>query len=217
MNRAILAELSFFVTSFAWGVLLFFIYDCLLIFRNIIKHSRFVTAIEDFVFWIVSGVLIFQMMYTKNHGTIRWYFIIGLALGMIFYRNAISSVFVKLLTNVLKKIIAIIKRVFFIITMPFRIIFKHIQKFLRFIAKKCKGRTHTFVLFVQKRLKNHTEKVKIKREEKRAKKIIEEPAIAEIHKSPKGSFELIQRPEEVHSEGKENEKSKKKKKKKNRP
>lgn len=216
MNRAILAELSFFVTSFAWGVFLFFIYDCLLIFRNIIKHNRFVTAIEDFVFWIVSGVLIFQMMYAKNHGTIRWYFIIGLALGMIFYRNTISSVFVTLLTNVLKKIISIFKRVFLVISKPFRIIFKYIQKFLRFIAKKCMGRTHTFVSFVQKRLKNHTEKVKIKREEKRAKKIKEEPATAEIHRIPKGSFELVRRPEEINSEGKENEKSKKKKKKKNR-
>lgn len=213
MNRAILAELNFFIASFFWGVFLFFIYDCLLIFRNIIKHNGIITAIEDVVFWVVSGVLIFQMMYTKNHGTIRWYFIIGLALGMIVYRNTISNMVVTFVTTVTKKIIAFIRKVLTILLKPFRFVIKRIQKFLRFVARKCKRRFNFFALIVQKRLKNHAEKVRIKREEKRTKKATNLPTIPELQKSPKGSFELIHSPEEKIDEDEKDEKSKKKKKK----
>lgn len=213
MNKAILAELNFFISSFFWGVFLFLIYDCLLIFRNIIKHNRVITAIEDVVFWVVSGVLIFQMMYTKNHGTIRWYFIIGLALGMIAYHNTISNLVVKFITTVTMKIIGFIRKVLAILFKPFRFIFKHVQKFLRFIAKKCKLRFNFFALIVQKQLKNHAEKVRIKHEEKRERKAMKTPIIPEVHKSPKGSFELIHRSEEKIDKDDKSEKSKKKKKK----
>lgn len=210
MNTAILSEVQFFLTSFFWGAFLFLIYDCLLISRNIIKQHRVIIAVEDILFWAIAGFYIFRMIYQLNHGTIRWYSIVGIALGMYMYNGLLSKHIINFFTTIITRVIQFIKKILLIIFRPIRFLLTKIKKLFLFVARVCKRRLKVFTSFLEKQLKKRIEKVRIKREEKKAKKKPIEVLEPVVHKSKKGSFELIRQPENKGDEHEQEEKKTKK-------
>ena len=81
----ILQQVQYFLASFLWGVLLFFLYDLLRIIRKLISHSLFAVFIEDIIFWVVASVFVFQMVFEKNDGILRLFFVFALVSGMYTY------------------------------------------------------------------------------------------------------------------------------------
>jgi spore cortex biosynthesis protein YabQ len=173
MNEFILAEVNFFLASFLFGVLLFLAYDILVILRNIIHHAKFVMAIEDIGFWITAGILIFCMMYLMNDGTIRYYAVISVILGMKLYQVFlgkhvvhIGSLFGNWIKNLLKKF-------FHFITTPLRLLYKQLKKSARFLANIIGKRAKFILHFLRKQLKIRAEKVKMKKRMKQEQKELE--------------------------------------------
>lgn len=78
-------ELQFFFRAFVWGILMMVLYDLIRIFRRLIRHSVLAVAVEDVLYWIVCGILIFRMLYLENSGAIRGFAIAAVVLGMILY------------------------------------------------------------------------------------------------------------------------------------
>lgn len=79
-------ELSIFVSACLLGNMVCLIYYGLRVLRRLVKHSLLWISIEDFVFWIGTGVYLFSEMYRTCMGSIRWYFVLGvLAGGIITY------------------------------------------------------------------------------------------------------------------------------------
>lgn len=58
-------------------------YRCICCFRSIVRHSLYAVEIEDMLFWIGAAVYLFVQIYHTSDGSIRWYFILGVALGVI--------------------------------------------------------------------------------------------------------------------------------------
>lgn len=226
MNKDILTEINFFLSLFCVGAFLFIVYDVLRIIRHIIKHPRWIIAFEDVIFWVCASFYVFSIIYQKNHGTIRWYSILSLGLGIFTYHKLFSDQVVRFFVKIIKKILYLLKKVLMIFLRPFRYIVNIIKKLILKIAAICKKRTKKIYLFLQNRLKIRKEKIKIKREEKKAKKVMKkklkeselesksksksEPEAVTKNKSPKGSFELIRQPEEEKGEPDETHKKKKK-------
>ena len=206
MNTAILSEVRFFVSSFIWGALLFILYDCLIIFRNIIRHKKLIIAVQDIIFWVVAGFYVFRMIYLLNHGTIRWYSIAGLILGMYLYNSLLSVQIIDFFTKIIKKMIQAVKSLLLIIFRPIHFLLCKIKILFKFIGKKCKIVINYMTLFFKKQLKKRKEKVKIKKEKKKADQTKEQMQISEHssaksdaskeQKPIKGSFELIRKQEE---------------------
>lgn len=142
MNEAILVELQFFVISILWGSLILIIYDGLRIIRIIIKHKQIVVALEDILYWLMCGILIFQMMYKHNHGIVRAFSILGMLMGMIFYHYLLSDIIVDNLSTLLKRIIRLIIKGLSILVKPFiwikKLFNKTIGKIIRKYYKKLK-------------------------------------------------------------------------------
>ncbi|MBE5960807.1 MAG: hypothetical protein E7256_05400 [Lachnospiraceae bacterium] len=220
MNTAIFAEAEYFFTSLAWGALLFLMYDGILIIRNIIRHGKILIAIEDICFWITSGVLIFRMMYLKNNGTIRWYAVLGIIIGMNAYHFLLSRFLVTYVTKALKTLIHWIKKTIHILLTPGRLLLKQIRRFYRFVYRKSRRRADAAGRIMQKQLKKHQEKVTIKKktkeEKKRQEQQAEQGAKPDLPEIKKGCLELIPVSEEkgevIEDAGKK-EKTKTKKKK----
>ena len=106
----ILKEADFFLDSFLAGVWMLAIYDGLRIIRRIIPHGVAGVAIEDFFYWLFSGINIFRMMLIENDGNIRCFSIIAILLGMLFYNLTISEILLKYIVDVLKKVRNFFKR-----------------------------------------------------------------------------------------------------------
>lgn len=157
MNEVINLQLQFFGVSILWGAILLVIYDVLRIFRRIVKHGRAWVALEDMIFWTISGILIFKMMYQQNNGIIRGFSIMGMAIGMIVYNKLLSNHLVKGISFGIHKIFEFIKKVIHFLTSPLRFLLRKVRVFLEFILKGLKksGR------FIGKALKKILRTVKI--------------------------------------------------------
>ena len=88
---------SLFLHAMAFGVALIFCYDLLRIFRRGVPHGTVWIAVEDMFFWLISAFVLFQLMYEKNDGKLRWFVIMGVLLGMILYNVSLSRAFWKFL------------------------------------------------------------------------------------------------------------------------
>lgn len=131
MSPSIGIEVRLFFQAFLLGVSLIFLYDFIRIFRNIIKHSKTHEAVEDTIFWIIAGFIVFIMLYQNNDGVIRWFAIAGVSAGMFLYHISISKIFVKYVSMALNKIIRILLK-------PLAWIFKGISKCVKKLIKVLK-------------------------------------------------------------------------------
>lgn len=91
MNKTIFSDFEFFLASLLLGAILLFLYDCIVIWRKILRHHPIFIALEDILYWGASGVTAFLLMYQMNYGILRGFAIIGIALGMLLYYNIISK------------------------------------------------------------------------------------------------------------------------------
>ncbi|WP_434310818.1 spore cortex biosynthesis protein YabQ [Hominifimenecus sp. rT4P-3] len=73
-----------FLVSILLGLELSFIYQVLLLVRGIVPHARWFRDVEDVIYWIFCSIQAFRLLFRENDGSIRWYFLAGIALGMIF-------------------------------------------------------------------------------------------------------------------------------------
>ena len=74
-------EVSIFLSACLLGNAVSLIYCALCVFRRIIKHTLFWVSLEDFAFWIGTGLYVFTEMYRTCNGSIRWYFVLGVLAG----------------------------------------------------------------------------------------------------------------------------------------
>jgi spore cortex biosynthesis protein YabQ len=166
MNKAISIELQFFLISILWGAILLLVYDGLRIIRRVFKHNGFFIAVEDLIFWVMSSLFIFIMMYKENNGIIRGFSIMGMTIGMVLYHYILSE----LLVNLITKLIYTLFR-------PFILAFNQVKRLFMFFYSKVKKLTAFFLLRLKKLLKSvkitidHTKKRhRLKREIHKKKK-----------------------------------------------
>lgn len=90
------------------GIIIGFIFDLFRVSRKAIKTPNIITYIEDFLFWILSGLLIIYVQCVYADGQTRLYMILTLIIGTIIYFLTISKIFLTINT----KIIQFFKKIF---------------------------------------------------------------------------------------------------------
>ena len=114
-------QLYIFLCFFLTGIVIGILFDIFRILRRSFKTWDIVTYIQDFIFWILSGVILLYSIFTFNNGELRAFVFIGILLGITLYILLISKYFIKIAV----KIILIIKKILFY---PINFIKKHIIK-----------------------------------------------------------------------------------------
>lgn len=92
-------EMMVFLIAVVSGATVRLVYQCIRCFRRIVAHQLTAINVEDIIFWIGSAVYMFVQIYHTSDGSIRWYFILGVALGVI-----LMSVFLNKEEKLYKKI-----------------------------------------------------------------------------------------------------------------
>lgn len=129
MSETISTELSFFLHAAFMGVILSGTYDVLRILRRIRSHGWFSIAIEDGIYWIGTALYISYVLMKENNGVIRWFFVLGMFLGMIIYNVTISRYIVGFVSKSLNRILDIVGKVLDVVWKPFRTGLKKCGKF----------------------------------------------------------------------------------------
>lgn len=165
MNSAIVIEMQFFLVSILSGCILIFVYDILRIFRRVIKHNGFITGIEDLIYWVISSLFIFVMMYQQNDGIIRFFSILGMLIGMLLYHKLLSELFVAV---TLKIIHILISPIIFVINWVKKIlsfIYKRISKVINCVLLRLKKLILSVKIEIIKKKQKRNEAKAIKREQ----------------------------------------------------
>ena len=92
-------EMMVFLAAVAAGGIVRLVYQCIRCFRRIVSHTLAAIGVEDMIFWLGSAVYMFVQIYHTSDGSIRWYFLLGVVLGVI-----LMSVFLNGVGKLLKKI-----------------------------------------------------------------------------------------------------------------
>lgn len=75
-------ELSVFIQAIITGVIVCGSYNLLVILRKVIPHHIAVISIEDIIYWIGTAIYVFVQMFNTSYGSVRWYFILGIVVGV---------------------------------------------------------------------------------------------------------------------------------------
>ena len=78
------------------GIKLAFVYDGIRMFRLFFSHGNVAISIEDFFFWMYSGVIIFQFQLEYSNGVLRGFSILGMLFGMYVYNKILGERIIRL-------------------------------------------------------------------------------------------------------------------------
>ncbi len=131
-----------------WGIKLAVFYDVFLILRNVIRHKNFFVYAEDFIYWLLCALFVFEHLYEIGDGYIRWYVALGVGIGMLTYKLTISRWLVKGVSFILNKINAILVKILRFFLRPFYVFFKKIRRLFKYIA----ARVRTILRLLKKKL-----------------------------------------------------------------
>ena len=148
MSQEIVQEITFFLHSILMGLIITSAYDWILIFRKLFRHGAILTSLEDFLYWFACGISVFYMLYRENSGVLRWFAVMGAALGMLFYKIIINDRFVNIMSTCIHKIMWFMFRLIQIVLKTVKCLFSAVRRFVRFLMKKFKKVKE----FVKKRL-----------------------------------------------------------------
>ena len=148
MSQDIVQEAVFFLHSILMGLVITFAYDWVLIFRKLFTHGRFFMSVEDFVYWFACGIGVFYMLYRESNGILRWFAVVGAALGMLTYKAIIKNRFVNIVSKCIHKIMWFVFRVIQVVLKPLKCLFFAARRCVRFVWRKLKK----VKLFIKKRL-----------------------------------------------------------------
>ena len=148
MSQDIVQEAVFFLHSILMGLVITFAYDWVLICRKLFTHGRFFMSVEDFVYWFACGIGVFYMLYRENNGILRWFAVVGAALGMLAYKAIIKNRFVNIVSKCIHKIMWFVFRVIQVVLKPLKCLFFAARRCVRFVWRKLKK----VKLFIKKRL-----------------------------------------------------------------
>lgn len=96
-------ELMIFLEAVLSGITVLASYQALRVLRRLIRHGLFAVTAEDFLFWLGTSCYLFYEIYETCDGSIRWYFIIGVLVGILIFAG-ISKSFQNLYTKVVQKL-----------------------------------------------------------------------------------------------------------------
>ena len=148
MSQDIVQEIIFFLHSILMGLVITFAYDWILVFRKLFTHGRFLISLEDLLYWFVCGIGVFYMLYKENNGVLRWFAVVGAALGMLFYKLTIKYRFINIMAKCIHKIMWFVFRIIQVMLRPLKCLFLAGRRCVRYAMRKLKKVKE----FIQKRL-----------------------------------------------------------------
>lgn len=95
MSETIIREWYFLLYSILTGFCFAFVYDHIRLFRHLHKHKRWLVDVEDILFWTVCFFASFYLLYYGNNGVVRFFAVLGAAIGMFLYSKTIGRLYVK--------------------------------------------------------------------------------------------------------------------------
>ena len=105
-------ENLFLLHSALLGIYMAFVYDSIRIFRRLVPHNVLFISLEDIAYWTYLAAEVFLLMYRESNGLLRWFAVLGAAVGIFMYKKLVGRFYVHYISLLLQKILCRIRRIF---------------------------------------------------------------------------------------------------------
>ena len=105
------------------GIIIGILFDFFRILRKSFNSKDITTNIEDFIFWILTGILVLYTVFVFNNGEIRLYMFLAITLGIIMYMFLFSKHIIKINVFIISIAKRFVSKVFSILTIPIKKIY----------------------------------------------------------------------------------------------
>ncbi|GAA0126281.1 spore cortex biosynthesis protein YabQ [Clostridium senegalense] len=120
-------QVSLLIFSILSGMLIGVLFDIYRIIRGFEDVGKIITTIQDVLFWIATGSIVFLFMMYTNYAYMDFNIFIYIALGLFVYIKFISRTFIDMLRQVMCGISTFIRRIFYILSYPVRICLNRVK------------------------------------------------------------------------------------------
>jgi spore cortex biosynthesis protein YabQ len=128
MLSSISTQFNLIFFSLVAGVITGVLFDLYRVFRGLENPNVVVTFIEDTLFWIFTGIVVFIFLLSTNYAYMREYVYIAIAVGVILYMWLISKHFIKVQYKVIRFVTKFIRVSFNFLFYPLQLLFYNIKR-----------------------------------------------------------------------------------------
>ena len=177
MNPIIDSEAAYALRVFLFacllGGILSVFYGFFKILRIAIKFNAFVIAVQDFVFWFISGLAVFMFALWQNDGIVRGYVLAGALIGALLYYLTVGA----LITRSAQAIVGFFQRISEKIKSAARVRAEKAKKKKELSRQqKSTKKTRRAQEKAQARLKKSAERIKKPKNKRKSRKKREKPS-----------------------------------------
>lgn len=113
-------QIILFVFSLLSGVLIGILFDIYRIIRGFEDVGAIITIIQDILFWIATGFIVFVFMMYTSYAYMSFNVFAYVGIGLFVYIKLISKIFINILHNVLLAIGKVLRVIFNTLSYPVR-------------------------------------------------------------------------------------------------
>lgn len=119
-------QFNLIIHSILAGIITGVLFDTYRIIRGFENPNRIITFIEDILFWLFSGLLVFIFLVYTTYVYVGVYLYLYIALGLYIYLKFFSKYFIKIQHSVFKLIYSVVRITINMLLYPIELIFYRI-------------------------------------------------------------------------------------------
>lgn len=150
-----------FFTAVGVGAVIGFIYDLFRILRKTAPHAGIAVQFEDMIFWLGVTLFMFYFLLMKSNGEMRWFSLLGAALGAVLYFAALSRWVMKVSVAVIEAVKKIIAAAVNIILFPIKKLVRLLKKPLKKVARSARKNLRGAAAYGKMKLKKTAGQIRI--------------------------------------------------------
>jgi len=121
-------QIALFIFSLLSGMLVGIFFDVYRVIRGFEEPGTIITAIQDMLFWILTGIIVFIFMMYTNYAYMSFNVFVYNLIGLFIYFKLFSNIVILAYGSILNAILTFFRVIFYYIFYPIRIIFSKITK-----------------------------------------------------------------------------------------
>jgi len=102
MIISLIDQVKLIIFSLLSGIITGVFFDIYRLIRGFENPNRFLTIIQDLLFWTLTSIVVFIFLMYTNEGYINFYVYVSLIIGVYLYLRLLSKIFIKLQYRLLK-------------------------------------------------------------------------------------------------------------------
>lgn len=102
MIISLINQVKLIIFSLLSGIITGVFFDIYRLIRGFEEPNKFVTIIQDLLFWVLTSIVVFIFLMYTNEGYINFYVYVCLIMGVYLYIKIFSKAFIKMQYKLLK-------------------------------------------------------------------------------------------------------------------